>query len=223
MKSFQSVADWSVADWFDWKNHNGNDSVENSHKNALKKLGWRHPDVLYSFLGIYCLGLETQSQYKDRFNQLWEQENNARQKRYSRQFLQKCCADSHLREFNNTHELKDFLSVYYSLGNLIPVWPGGNSARGIAGVYDIPEVFFHQKDVRPWAERLLEVYPDAALSDVVKTNILAAEHGSVYAVFDSITNFKTWLGHEDNYFRYVSHCIQVIQSREKHLKKHLRK
>ena len=70
---------------------------------------------------------------------------------------------------------------------------------------------------------MLEVYPDAALSDVVKTNILAAEHGSVYAVFDSITNFKTWLGHEDNYFRYVSHCIQVIQSREKHLKKHLRK
>lgn len=45
-------------------------------------------------------------------------------------------------KLNMLKELKDFLSVYNSIGNIIPIWPGGNESRDKFGCYDLPELYF---------------------------------------------------------------------------------
>ena len=48
----------TVEDMFWWKNLNDEKfSVENINIDLIQKLGWDKSDVLYSFLGIYLIGV----------------------------------------------------------------------------------------------------------------------------------------------------------------------
>lgn len=55
----------------------------------------------------------------------------------------KCSKNKEFVLLNNSPELLDFLKLYYSIGNVIPMWPGGNEVRGKKGIYDLPELFFN--------------------------------------------------------------------------------
>lgn len=44
-------------------------------------------------------------------------------------------------------ELHEFIQVYETLGNLIPVWPGANSHRGVFGVYDLADLYFYDSKI----------------------------------------------------------------------------
>ena len=74
-----------------------------------------------------------------------------------------------MKSLNNKIKDTGFLSVYFELGNVIPIWPGGNQDKG-AG-YDFPETYFTDENNRYWTEKLLEKYPNACMDDVLNNRI----------------------------------------------------
>lgn len=117
--------------------------IENNKK--ISNLGWGdYKDVLYSFLGIYTLGVyifakDKKSRYSIGDDKIIRIAGTKRWL-YSRKYIK-----GHLNEFSeltNTKEIMDFAEVYNSEGNVIPIWPGGNEFKGKAGCYDIPDIFF---------------------------------------------------------------------------------
>lgn len=108
-------------------------SVEDYFRASIDALLWGpNTDVLYSFMLIYYLGI---SLYKeDAFNQLYQDEKNKQPKnklcRYSTKFLYKCSKNERFESFNSNQDVVGFVNKYFSLGNVIPIWPGGNEAPG---------------------------------------------------------------------------------------------
>ncbi len=59
------------------------------------------------------------------------------------------CVDK-CREFNNYQGLQQFIDVYETVGNVIPVWPGGNVHRG-QFVATIVRYYFNNEKIRDHA------------------------------------------------------------------------
>ena len=162
-------------------------SIEEKHKEMTNLLKWgEYVDVLYSFVGIITLGLYIKNKskyiiwhngkigYKNppsnrKVQQLGTIENLNR-------LLEK--EDEDLMELLNTDEIKEFANVYDSIGNLMPIWPGGNEFKGKALIngayaYDIPNVFFkeHGTMQKVYLENVLKIsVEEAALENFLKDN-----------------------------------------------------
>lgn len=127
-------------------------SVEDLLKKETEKLNWQYVDVLFSFKGIYSLGIK--AFYP---NMVGTVENgtilypfinkklNSKQRLYSGTYLLEHFEE--YKELNNLKELRDFIHIYETLGNLIPVWPGANSHRGVFGVYDLADLYFYDSKI----------------------------------------------------------------------------
>lgn len=120
-------------------------SIESKYEKEIKTLKWDYADVLFSFRGIYVIGLSIY--YKNNFE--WRgkilkpinpKPSNPDQQAYSRIFLK--ANYEKYGVLNELKELKEFIRVYNSIGNLIPIWPGGNIHRGQNKCYDIPSIYF---------------------------------------------------------------------------------
>lgn len=61
-------------------------------------------------------------------------------------------------ELKNLKEMKNFLNVYTSIGNVFPIWPGGNQHRGTSGCYDIPDIYFNNDDIVNYSEHFFNTY-----------------------------------------------------------------
>lgn len=48
----------TVEEYFEWKNNQGEQSLEKKYIKETKKLKWKFTDTLYSFLGIFYVGLK---------------------------------------------------------------------------------------------------------------------------------------------------------------------
>jgi 8-oxo-dGTP diphosphatase len=151
--------------------------VEAIHEEQTHLFGWNKTDVLYSFTLTYYLGLNLIN--KERFEELFEQEKattkNSRLCRYSTRFLYKCSKDKAFVRFNECDELVNYIKSYFCIGNVIPIWPGGNEARGKMGIYDLPELFFNEYE--DWTKELIRQNPNAIMESVIENDLfLVSRH-----------------------------------------------
>lgn len=112
--------------------------------------GTKQTDVLFSFLGIYAIGVYVYNKDKNIFvvqrNKIKLKGKN--QILCSKKYLLDLQSDKNsemeVEELNKT--IQKLVDVYFDVGNLIPMWPGGNMLKGNQnnGYMDIPELFFHE-------------------------------------------------------------------------------
>ena len=128
-------------------------SVEDLLKKETEKLNWQNVDVLFSFKGIYSLGIKAfypnmvgTVQNGTILYPIINKKLNSKQRLYSGTYLLEHFEE--FKELNNLKELRDFIHIYESLGNLIPVWPGANSHRGVFGVYDLADLYFYDSKIQ---------------------------------------------------------------------------
>ncbi|WP_159372520.1 MULTISPECIES: hypothetical protein [Staphylococcaceae] len=193
----------NVEDYMQWRTSEGK-SFEDIFNREMNILGWTYRDVLYSFLGIYVLGIyvyyeedinkkKTRLEFKDG-SQLWNFEKIY--KLYDK-----------YEELNNLQEIKSFLSVYGSIGNIIPMWPGGNVHKGSCNYYDLTEIYFN--NFKNWRDYLVLEYPNACLEEIVDRS----EKYNMKEFMDKLD--------KDFYKKYLKEITQVIKNREEEIKKQL--
>ena len=105
------------------------ETVEKYNEDKIIKLNWECPDVLFSFRGVYAIGVfiyyrqlfvdnvKTDIMVKD-------EKGATRQRLYSDKFLSENYPQ--FSDVNDLPEIKGFLKHYYDIGNIIPTWPGAN-------------------------------------------------------------------------------------------------
>jgi len=182
-------------------------STEAEHKKSTDLLGWKRTDVLYSFRGIYTLGIyafyKNDSIFKSKISRstnTLKYQLDTEVRLYSEKTLSTIAAN--FEELNSHKEMANFITRYRSIGNIIPVWPGGNVDRGLKQIYDLPEIYFH--DNSEWLKLLEEEYNAVNL----KVNLFKAEH------FKNLTKLLDVLDRQ-NYLEYLQHINCVIEKREK--------
>ena len=212
-------------------------SVEEINKETSKRIGWTdYNDVLYSFLLTYKLGLEIISEddfnrcageyikeYKEKFKSCNLNTNSTR-------FLYYCSKDDAFKSLNGRKEYEDFIKLYFSIGNLIPVWPGGNEARGKMGVYDMPEIFFGK--YIEYTKVLAKQYKETKLDEIINANgwiVCRREKDGLKirisekeAEFGSIKELKDEMKKDNElYYYYLRHRNKVIEKRKEKIEQYL--
>lgn len=217
----------NVEKMMNWKKKSNKISVENKNKPITDKLGWVNTDVLYSFLGIYILGLL--AYYPDKYyltkGGYTVNEVGYDKKLYSKNHLVNTYSEN--KDLNSDPFLKRYIELYFSIGNVIPIWPGGNSHRGTTGIYDIPEIYFNKHS--KWTKALKIIYSNAELDLVLETDVFFnVVKGYGYKCSNSLLNFKNIkellasIGQEKYsrdirifvYQKYLQRIIGIIKTRE---------
>lgn len=238
----------TVEKFIEWKTHpnvtdNARFTVEAYNKDTIKKLNWDRVDVLYSFLGMYAIGLT--AYYPDEFEfikdgiSIKDSKNKniyslkqiesimaSKQKLYKEKKLKK----EDVLDFNP--QLIQFIEKYFSIGNVIPVWPGANMDRGRACMYDIPELYFSKYEV--WTRKLNEIYGNAFLDDLLDPNLVFEnKHPVNYnPPFWNFSSTKDFLDNmADNkfskdikiglYSKWLERIVGIIEKRKEQIQKSL--
>lgn len=213
------------------------ESVEEENLEYTKIFGGSsQADVLYSFLGIYALGVWVYNKKKDQDindfqseirNKLSEKER-INQHFYSTLFqlaIQDIGEDDEIFNdvvegrvsaiksleinvdtLNENDELQRFISNYSSVGNVIPIWPGGNELKGKSGVFDIPELFFAK--YREWYYMLLALTGNFAYLD--KFN---QDFNCNFEKYESLDKFLNSISSIKEYTKYLEHVNEIIDTR----------
>lgn len=210
------------------------ESVEKKLEKETKILGWEYTDVLYSFLGVYAIGLYAFDKEKSLEKQFYRRiedgfvifVGDTNQRLYSNNYILKMLKESkqpdNFSKLNQLKELKEFLSVYNSIGNVIPVWPGGNESRGKFGCYDLPELYFLDKKIAPWTKYLLKKYDLNLFPDIdninslldIKDNQDLNDKPKIVKFLDDL-NVKL-------YREYLERVVENIKKREEYLNNKLK-
>ena len=190
-------------------------SVEDLLKKETEKLNWQYVDVLFSFKGIYSLGIKAfyphmvgTVQNGTILYPIINKKLNSKQRLYSGTYLLEHFEE--FKELNNLKELRDFIHIYESLGNLIPVWPGANSHRGVFGVYDLADLYFYDSKI----EELGRLYYKNFHSENSVFSI------SRFCFEKSNTSYKLqdFLSmNREEYKRFLKHIVEVIKNRNSKL------
>ena len=206
-------------------------SVEKCFKDEINKLKWNYSDVLYSFLGVYVIGLyvfDKESKKEDRLFRKSERGviflKKCNQKLYANKYIieNKYYENEINESLNKLDELQNFLDKYYSIGNLIPIWPGGNENRGKFGCYDLPEFYFSNKIITPWINFLENNY-NAYLNPIIEHKKIIFNNGKEeYCFSKGISNFLE-IVNIDMYKNYLKEITNIIEIREKYFDKYLKK
>lgn len=207
--------------------------VEKKLEKETKILGWEYTDVLYSFLGVYVIGLYAIDKEKAPEKQCYNRKENGfvifvgdtSQRLYSKKYIfemvNSLTQPDNFSKLNKLKELKDFLRVYNSIGNVIPIWPGGNESRGKFGCYDLPELYFFDKKIAPWTKYLLEKYDLNLFPDVDEINLLHdIESRKTLKNKSKTVEFLDTLDVE-SYKKYLVRITKNIKERGKYLNKKL--
>ena len=152
----------TVDEIIEWRN-NKEKSVEEMFEEDTKKLGWDKTDTLYSFLGIYVIGLYIF--YPDMFICKNIEIKAGDRRAYSNNYVNENYRQFY--ELNDLPELKNFISNYKKIGNVIPIWPGGNEHKGKSYCYDIPDIYFAR--YKEWAKALVQIYRCTYIENIIRT------------------------------------------------------
>lgn len=164
----------SVEDIMKWKNWPHKDdlklfTVEKYNEEKTNKLKWERTDVLYSFLGIYVIGLA--AYFPDEFIRSGvDIEDQDKNKIYSLKKINEIRKNKKELFLDSNEQLIEFIKVYFSIGNVIPTWPGANVDRGSSNMYDIPELYFSKNET--WTRILNELYKNAYLDDLLNSKLV---------------------------------------------------
>lgn len=186
------------------------EAIEEKYREVTEKiLGWgEYTDVLYSFLGIFVLGVyifeeNKENKYtvgKDNIIRL----KNEKKRLYSRKYI-----TDHFEDFKDVaEELKELAEVYCSIGNVIPVWPGANELRGKLNCYDIPDIFFPK--FREMEEVYLRYILNKEPAEVCMTRILT--DSPKISNIEKILSFS-----KDEYRSFVKQAVNEIKERTREI------
>lgn len=197
----------TVKDFFDWKlNHAV--SVENMYPKNEIIMSWKKRDVLYSFVGIYQIGLSIfypKSFYRTDYQVRITDSRTVFGVDYLVEEVNGQCRYEQYKELNNIIEEKKFISAITKPGNIIPIWPGGNTDRGQRGYcFDIPDLYFG--NWTKWFEALSNMFPEAALEEIVNETYSV---GTV-AFLEKVSDI-------DSYKHFLEHIVNIIENRTKQL------
>ncbi len=194
----------TVKEFLIWKNDNKEKSLEDLFYNEKVKLEWEETDTLYSFLGIYVIGLAAYYPNKFRstnYSILTERGRNV----YSNNFIY----DNFEKfvELNESEELMNFINNYLTIGNLFPIWPGGNIHKGKSYCFDIPEIYFckHKK----MAYALIKVYTNSFMEEVIENR-------------NNLELCKLLNMNAEEYKLFLKNVVNTIQKRTHNIKDVLR-
>ena len=189
------------------------ENIEASAEETTKLLGWQYTDVLYSFLGIYVIGLYAFDKESEENERKFRRESGGNiifvgkgnQRLYSNSIIGNYINgnDENLGRLNELKELKEFLDVYNNIGNIIPIWPGGNESRGKFCCYDLPEFYFFNDKVKPWTKYLLSEYDNCFIEKNIENK-------------GGLPKFLNKLS-VDTYKKYLSDIKEIIDERKSKL------
>lgn len=209
----------TVEDILKWKVNKGMYTLSVEEHNSAYTLdcgGSEVTDVLFSFLGIYAIGIWVFNKnlvdvFKIEKNKIRVNVGNDKKdnqilcsKKFLLQLQEEKIADIEVSELNDC--IKEFAEEYFSVGNLIPMWPGGNKVKGNQnkGFMDIPEVFFC---------RYYEWYQILAKRENAYLKEMTKYINDNKKRFVSLEDFLKWLDTKEKYKEYIKHVVNVIKSR----------
>ena len=188
------------------------ETVEKYNEDKINKLKWECPDVLFSFRGIYAMGVFIY--YRQLFVDnartdiiVKDEPGVTRQRLYSDKFLSENYPQ--FSDVNNLPEIKEFLEHYYDIGNIIPTWPGANVNRGMAHCYDIPNIYYKRH------AKFTELIYDKIYSNVFIEEILENDK------YDTVEKFLKL--QPNQYVEFLKYIVDVIKNRNLHLQSILQK
>lgn len=197
-------------------------SVEEFNEQNVKNLKWKYSDVLFSFNGIYIIGAYIYEKENNSKNNniliklcgstLRPNENGTRKYAYSLDFIKNNY--SNYKKLNESKELKDFINNYYSLGNLFPIWPGGNVHRGQSRCYDNPFIYFNKKDIKSFAADFYDKY----YKDSACMNDIFEDRNYSHLALEELFKFDT-----EKYKNFLKTIVGIIGKRNEKLNEILKK
>ncbi|MEK0111051.1 hypothetical protein [Streptococcus suis] len=126
-------------------------NVEHKYIDFTRKNGWNYSDVLYSFKGVYTLGIKVfYPELVELRGRIIRPKGDGRRLVYSQAYLE--ANYSRFEKLNSLDKLNSFIEKYEKIGNIIPIWPGGNVHRGQFQCYDIPNVYFNDPKISSFVE-----------------------------------------------------------------------
>ena len=183
---------------------------------GTRVLDWgEYQDVIYSFLSLYTIGLKA---YNSDTIAIRSVRQSYRPPRIDLILDNKIVWNSNLlkelydldsplvQELNKNKELQKFANRYFSIGNVMPIWPNGNEAKGLHEnlCFDIPELYYGNKN-KEWFAFLALQFPNAFL-DTILTDVGADYTHGLKRFFESLSN-------PDAYTTYLMHVNSVIEYR----------
>lgn len=182
------------------------EAVEKYNEDKIIKLNWECPDVLFSFRGIYAIGVFVH--YRQLFVDnvktdimVKDEKKATRQRLYSDKFLSENYPK--FSDVNDLPEMKNFLEHYYDIGNIIPTWPGANVNRGMAHCYDIPNVYF--KRYTKFTELVYgNVYTSAFIEEILDND--------KYDTVEKLLKLKP-----EQYVEFLKYIVSIIKNRNEQL------
>lgn len=128
----------TIESYFQWKTDSKEPSIEEKYKKHKIVLQWERTDVLYSFIGIYQIGIYVF--YPDKCKRTDYTIKNETGKYFSLDYLKE--EFKKYEKLNKTITESKFIQHIDSLGNVIPIWPGGNTDKGTRSYcFDIPDIY----------------------------------------------------------------------------------
>lgn len=184
-------------------------SIEEKNKENKIISQWEHTDVLYSFIGIYQIGLLVF--YSDEFRSTGY---TIKAKTGEYASLKHLTAKENDQErFKNYKDLNmvikeaEFIQYIDSPGNVIPMWPGGNMNRGISAYcFDIPDIYF--KRYERWFSALIREYPNSCLDGIIDNNEFSTAE---------TRDFLNMMN-KASYRRFLDHVVKIIKVRNECLR-----
>ena len=172
-------------------------SLEKDYREETNKLGWgNYTDVLYSFLGVFLVGLKVYCGSNECANLkeilAKEVQISQRQVEYSWKFIRTFVEhysekDKNNRikiaidELKNLKEMKEFIKVYSSIGNVCPIWPGGNINKGTSNrCYDIPDIYFNKEEIRSYSKHFFNTFcTNSFMEKILDGDYCTLTHNSI--------------------------------------------
>lgn len=216
----------TVKDILEWINNISAEkwprSIEKHHEKYTEEFGgYAMTDVLYSFLGVYTIGVWVFNKDLEEIFKIEKNKIKTSNDEIGKGHKQILCSKIFLLRLQNERvngiqvdELNRCLSVfaekYFSIGNLIPIWPGGNTLKGNQnnGFMDIPELFFNK--YLYWYGRLSE-QPQAWLEEMDKR--------VKQTRFESLESFLVSVDTPEKYATYIEEVVQIIVDRTSKINK----
>ena len=208
----------TVEQMFEWKNQKTRVEVEKLYKEIISNdLEWENTDVLYSFLGIYALGVYAYND-KSKFNVTQHEIRigDGKQKLYSKEFLSSIQSSKEYDVSKLNEVIEPFLNKYSKIGNVFPIWPGGNKAKGLAniGCFDVPELFFAK--YYEWFKTLLKVYR----SNICFEGYIDKGKPKLKK-YSSLEHFLKSVDSPEKYEKFIESICKIIDNRTNDLMKYV--
>ena len=127
---------------------------------------------------------------------------SSRELAYSEDFILSCV--DKCRELNNYQGLQQFIDVYETVGNVIPVWPGANVHRGQFCCYDCPDIYFNNEKIRDHALAFYNKYSNS---------YICGDNAIIAGIYNNMSVKNLINMDKDEYENYIEHAINVIKWR----------